>query len=164
MILSRRSPLCLPWGLAEITMGKQPSFCSTTYTLPYSLFLFLDLFRRVLLESPLSWENYSEKFHLLLYLEEQQMEVDIKRYNIPNDDRAEATMTRDRDNKKLLVLEVSICLNYQKAQDKCRPICFWLFWLTTQHIHLPGPWCVRESPLGAARGFVVGLSSWWKKN
>ncbi|KAM8753802.1 putative helicase mov-10-B.1 [Acanthopagrus schlegelii] len=62
--------------------------------------------RRVLLESPLSWENYSEKFHLLLYLEEQQMEVDIKRYNIPNDDRAEATMTRDRDNKKLLVLEV----------------------------------------------------------
>uniref|UniRef100_A0A671X0J2 RNA helicase n=1 Tax=Sparus aurata TaxID=8175 RepID=A0A671X0J2_SPAAU len=61
--------------------------------------------RRVLLESPLTWKNYSEKFQLLLYLEEQQMEVDIKRYNIPNNDRAEATMTRDRD-KKLLVLEV----------------------------------------------------------
>uniref|UniRef100_A0A671X321 RNA helicase n=1 Tax=Sparus aurata TaxID=8175 RepID=A0A671X321_SPAAU len=61
--------------------------------------------QRVLLESPLTWKNYSEKFQLLLYLEEQQMEVDIKRYNIPNNDRAEATMTRDRD-KKLLVLEV----------------------------------------------------------
>uniref|UniRef100_A0A671WXE7 RNA helicase n=1 Tax=Sparus aurata TaxID=8175 RepID=A0A671WXE7_SPAAU len=76
-----------------------------SYTLPYNLLLFLDLFRRVLLESPLTWKNYSEKFQLLLYLEEQQMEVDIKRYNIPNNDRAEATMTRDRD-KKLLVLEV----------------------------------------------------------
>uniref|UniRef100_A0A671X225 RNA helicase n=1 Tax=Sparus aurata TaxID=8175 RepID=A0A671X225_SPAAU len=81
------------------------TICSAAYTLPYNLLLFLDLFRRVLLESPLTWKNYSEKFQLLLYLEEQQMEVDIKRYNIPNNDRAEATMTRDRD-KKLLVLEV----------------------------------------------------------
>ncbi|XP_073326824.1 putative helicase mov-10-B.2 [Pagrus major] len=62
--------------------------------------------RRRLLESLLSWKNYSEKFQLLLYLEEQQMEVDIKRYNIPNNEREEATMTRDRFNKRLLVLEV----------------------------------------------------------
>ncbi|KAM3618064.1 uncharacterized protein V6R79_014760 [Siganus canaliculatus] len=62
--------------------------------------------RKVLLESPLSWENYSERFQLLLYLEEQQMEVDIKRYNIPNEDREEATMSRDPQNKKLLILEV----------------------------------------------------------
>ncbi|XP_041656201.1 putative helicase mov-10-B.2 [Cheilinus undulatus] len=62
--------------------------------------------RKDLLESPLSWENYCEKFQLQLYLEEQQMEVDIKRYNIPNNDRQEATMTRDPNNKKLLVLEV----------------------------------------------------------
>uniref|UniRef100_A0A7N6AAF7 RNA helicase n=1 Tax=Anabas testudineus TaxID=64144 RepID=A0A7N6AAF7_ANATE len=42
---------------------------------------------RTVLESPLSWENYFEKFQLLLFLEELQMEVDIRRYNIPNKDR-----------------------------------------------------------------------------
>nr|XP_046252029.1 putative helicase mov-10-B.1 isoform X1 [Scatophagus argus] len=62
--------------------------------------------RRALLESPLSRSNYSEKFHLLLYLEEQQMEVDIKKYNIPNSEQEVAIMTRDPVNKKLLVLEV----------------------------------------------------------
>uniref|UniRef100_A0A667YRC3 RNA helicase n=1 Tax=Myripristis murdjan TaxID=586833 RepID=A0A667YRC3_9TELE len=36
---------------------------------------------------PLSMENYSEKFQLLLYLEELQMDVDIKRYNIPNSEK-----------------------------------------------------------------------------
>ncbi|XP_032376607.1 putative helicase mov-10-B.1 [Etheostoma spectabile] len=63
--------------------------------------------RRDLLKSSLSWENYSERFQLLLYLEERQMEVDIKRYNIPNSEKEEhAVMVRDRFNKKLLVLEV----------------------------------------------------------
>ncbi|XP_044207553.1 putative helicase mov-10-B.1 isoform X1 [Thunnus albacares] len=62
--------------------------------------------RIALLESPLSWENYSEKFQLLLYLEELQMEVDIRRYNIPNNDREHACMVRDRINRKLLILEV----------------------------------------------------------
>lgn len=47
-----------------------------------------------------------EKFQLLLHLEEQQMEVDIKRYNIPNNDNEAATMLRDKFNKKLLVLKV----------------------------------------------------------
>ncbi|XP_044065664.1 putative helicase mov-10-B.2 [Siniperca chuatsi] len=69
-------------------------------------FTFFSDTRRALLESPLSWENYSEKFQLLLYLEEQQMEVDIKRYNIPNNDREQAVMLRDKVNNKLLVLEV----------------------------------------------------------
>ncbi|XP_023280958.1 putative helicase mov-10-B.2 isoform X2 [Seriola lalandi dorsalis] len=62
--------------------------------------------KRTLLESPLSWENYTEKLQLLLYLEELQMEVDIKKYNIPNDDRKETVMYKDTVNKKLLVLEV----------------------------------------------------------
>ncbi|XP_060926857.1 putative helicase mov-10-B.2 [Limanda limanda] len=63
--------------------------------------------RQTLLETPLSRENYTQKFQLLLFLEERQMEVDIKRYNIPNNERAEhAVMTRDKDNKRLLVLEV----------------------------------------------------------
>lgn len=75
--------------------------------------LLLDLFNRTLLESPLSWQNYKEKFQLLLHLEEQQMEMDIKRYNIPNHDNEAATMTRDTINKKLLVLKVcSNPLNY----------------------------------------------------
>uniref|UniRef100_A0A8C7FGJ8 RNA helicase n=1 Tax=Oncorhynchus kisutch TaxID=8019 RepID=A0A8C7FGJ8_ONCKI len=52
-------------------------------------------------ESGLSRENYSKRFQLLLYLEELQMEVDIKRYNKPN-----TPMVRDKTNKKLLVLEV----------------------------------------------------------
>ncbi|KAM4562218.1 putative helicase mov-10-B.2 [Odontesthes bonariensis] len=59
--------------------------------------------RGTVLESPLSWENYTEKFQLLLYLEERQMEVDIRRYNIPNADNEFAVLKRD---KKLLVLEL----------------------------------------------------------
>ncbi|XP_042348310.1 putative helicase mov-10-B.2 [Plectropomus leopardus] len=62
--------------------------------------------RKTLLKSPLSWDNYSEKFQLLLYLEELQMEVDIKRYNIPNSEKEHAIMSRDPANKKLLILEV----------------------------------------------------------
>ncbi|XP_058491151.1 putative helicase mov-10-B.2 isoform X1 [Solea solea] len=63
--------------------------------------------RRTLLKSPLSWDNYAEKFQLLLYLEELQMEVDIRRYNIPNSETKEhAPMFRDTVNTKLLVLEV----------------------------------------------------------
>nr|XP_040049164.1 putative helicase mov-10-B.2 isoform X1 [Gasterosteus aculeatus aculeatus] len=62
--------------------------------------------KRALLESPLCWERYAEKFQLLLYLEQQQMEVDIKRYNIPNSDKEDVVMTRDPQNKKLLILEV----------------------------------------------------------
>uniref|UniRef100_A0A4W6DCH9 Uncharacterized protein n=1 Tax=Lates calcarifer TaxID=8187 RepID=A0A4W6DCH9_LATCA len=75
-----------------ISLLKQPSPCRDR--------------RRALLESPLSWENYTEKMQLLLYLEELQMEVDIKKYNIPNNDKEYATMVRDPVNKKLLVLEV----------------------------------------------------------
>ncbi|XP_047446737.1 putative helicase mov-10-B.2 [Mugil cephalus] len=59
--------------------------------------------RRTLLESPLSWENYSEKFHILLYLEEHQMEVDITKYNIPSEGEEPAVMEKD---KNLFILEV----------------------------------------------------------
>uniref|UniRef100_A0A3Q2E4J8 Putative helicase mov-10-B.2 n=1 Tax=Cyprinodon variegatus TaxID=28743 RepID=A0A3Q2E4J8_CYPVA len=61
---------------------------------------------RRLLESPFCWENYTEKFQVLLYLEERQMECDIRRYNIPNEDREYAVLKRDTNNRKLLVLEV----------------------------------------------------------
>lgn len=65
-----------------------------------------------MLASPLSWEKYSEKFQMLLYLEELQMEVDIRRYNIPNEERECAVMTRDTVNKKLLVMEVNVPTRY----------------------------------------------------
>ncbi|XP_072537725.1 putative helicase mov-10-B.2 [Salminus brasiliensis] len=57
--------------------------------------------KKTLLESPLDFQNYAERFQLLLYLEESQMLVDIKRY-----DKDNITMIRDRQNKKLLELEV----------------------------------------------------------
>ncbi|XP_025933117.1 putative helicase MOV-10 [Apteryx rowi] len=51
-----------------------------------------------LLAAPLQPENYQEKFQLLLHLEEIQMEVDIRRY-----DMQDVTMVQDRE---LLVLDV----------------------------------------------------------
>ncbi|KAM4759750.1 LOW QUALITY PROTEIN: helicase MOV-10 [Cyanocitta cristata] len=51
-----------------------------------------------LLEAPLQAENYHQKFQLLLHLEEIQMEVDIRRY-----DMQDVTMVQDR---ALLVLNV----------------------------------------------------------
>ncbi|XP_053943610.1 helicase MOV-10 [Cuculus canorus] len=53
---------------------------------------------RSLLEAPLQAENYQQKFQLLLHLEEIQMEVDIRRY-----DMQDVAMVQD---KELLVLDV----------------------------------------------------------
>ncbi|NXH43973.1 SDE3 helicase, partial [Dicaeum eximium] len=53
---------------------------------------------RSLLEAPLQAENYQQKFQLLLHLEEIQMEVDIRRY-----DMQDVTMVQER---ALLVLDV----------------------------------------------------------
>ncbi|XP_026530953.1 putative helicase MOV-10 [Notechis scutatus] len=52
------------------------------------------------LEAPLQFDNYSEKFCLLLHLEEIQMEVDIHRYDMQN-----VSMFTEKYNKKLLVLK-----------------------------------------------------------
>lgn len=57
---------------------------------------------RGLLKSALNMKTYSSRFHLLLHLEEIQMEVDIRKYNLYNQ-----TMTPDPSNKKLLILNVS---------------------------------------------------------
>uniref|UniRef100_A0A672P046 RNA helicase n=1 Tax=Sinocyclocheilus grahami TaxID=75366 RepID=A0A672P046_SINGR len=56
---------------------------------------------RSLLESDLSFHNYMERFDLLLYLEEDQMCLDIKRY-----DKKDVSMVKDHENKRLLVLEL----------------------------------------------------------
>ncbi|XP_048877491.1 putative helicase mov-10-B.1 isoform X2 [Brienomyrus brachyistius] len=84
---------------------------------------------KALLESPLTMENYTRRFQLLLHLEELQMEVNIKKYNLHNQ-----PMTQDRTNKRLLVLQVkgvaenrpSVLrgdhLLVSKAGDKSKPI------------------------------------------
>ncbi|XP_015266550.1 PREDICTED: putative helicase MOV-10, partial [Gekko japonicus] len=53
------------------------------------------------LKATLEFNNYSEKFKLLLHLEEIQMEVDIRRYDMEN-----VCMEADRQNRNLLVLKV----------------------------------------------------------
>ncbi|XP_060912677.1 putative helicase mov-10-B.2 isoform X2 [Labrus mixtus] len=91
-------------NVVELKQYRIPAYMHQLIQSLKQTMLFSD--RRNVLESPLSWENYCEKFQMLLFLEEQQMEVDIKRYNIPNDDRELATMKKDHVNKRLLVLEV----------------------------------------------------------
>ncbi|XP_066519855.1 putative helicase mov-10-B.1 isoform X2 [Hoplias malabaricus] len=56
---------------------------------------------RGVLETPLCIKQYAENFHILLHLEEIQMEVDIKKYDMYNQ-----IMTQDKTNKNLLVLKV----------------------------------------------------------
>ncbi|CAL9703066.1 unnamed protein product [Knipowitschia caucasica] len=60
--------------------------------------------RQTTLQSPLSISNYTEKLRLLLHLEEHQVERDVRKFNIPNDDQQEATMERDQVSE-LLVLK-----------------------------------------------------------
>ncbi|KAM4047751.1 helicase MOV-10 isoform 2-T2 [Anomaloglossus baeobatrachus] len=56
---------------------------------------------RSLLESSLKFDNYPEKFHLLLHLEEIQMEIDIRKY-----DQEDQTMEKDPRDRRLLILHV----------------------------------------------------------
>uniref|UniRef100_A0A667WJK6 RNA helicase n=1 Tax=Myripristis murdjan TaxID=586833 RepID=A0A667WJK6_9TELE len=82
-----------------------------------------------LLNCPLKMKNYAHRFHLLLHLEEIQMEVDIRKYDLHDQ-----TMTQDQGNKKLLVLRVpgvaenrpsvlrGDCLRVSRSEDKVQPI------------------------------------------
>ncbi|KAA0713974.1 putative helicase mov-10-B.1 [Triplophysa tibetana] len=56
---------------------------------------------RSLLEKDMKFQDYAKHFELLLYLEEDQMRMDIKRYN-----KADVPMKKDSQNKQLLVLEL----------------------------------------------------------
>lgn len=56
-----------------------------------------------MLELPLSIKQYAERFHLVLHLEEIQMEEDIKKYDLYGQ-----TMKQDKTYKNLLVLQVSV--------------------------------------------------------
>ncbi|XP_040888869.1 putative helicase mov-10-B.2 isoform X2 [Toxotes jaculatrix] len=82
-----------------------------------------------LLKCPLKMKNYSHRFHLLLHLEEIQMEVDIRKYDLQNQ-----TMTQDQSSRKLLTLRVpgvaenrpsvlrGDCLRVSKTEDRVQPI------------------------------------------
>ncbi|KAM7423013.1 hypothetical protein PAMA_010850 [Pampus argenteus] len=82
-----------------------------------------------LLHSHLKMKNYAHRFQLLLHLEEIQMEVDIRKYDLQNQ-----IMTQDHDNKKLLTLKVpgvaenrpsvlrGDCLRVSKSGDTVQPI------------------------------------------
>ncbi|KAM9859316.1 putative helicase mov-10-B.2 [Aulostomus maculatus] len=82
-----------------------------------------------LLQCPLKMKNYSHRFHLLLHLEEIQMEVDIRKYDLHGQ-----TMTPDSSNRKLLNLRVpgvaenrpsvlrGDCLRVSISGDTAQPI------------------------------------------
>lgn len=84
---------------------------------------------RALLTCPLRMRNYSHRFHLLLHLEEIQMEVDVRKYDLHDQ-----TMTLDPNKKKLLVLRVpgvaenrpsvlrGDCLKVCRSGEKVQPI------------------------------------------
>lgn len=55
---------------------------------------------RTILENPLNKNTYQKKFSMLMNIEELQMEVDIRRY-----DMKDAPMTKQRN---LLLLEVRV--------------------------------------------------------
>lgn len=82
-----------------------------------------------LLNCSLKMKNYSHRYHLLLHLEEIQMEVDIRKYDLHNQ-----TMIQDPSNRKLLTLRVpgvaenrpsvlrGDCLRVSKSEDTVQPI------------------------------------------
>ncbi|XP_028432245.1 putative helicase mov-10-B.1 isoform X2 [Perca flavescens] len=84
---------------------------------------------KALLNSPLKMKTYSHRCHLLLHLEEIQMEVDIRKYDLHNQ-----TMTQNQSSKKLLTLRVpgvaenrpsvlrGDCLRVSKSGDTARPM------------------------------------------
>lgn len=64
-------------------------------------------------------KTYSSRFHLLLHLEEIQMEVDIRKYDLRNQ-----TMTLDQSNKKLVILNVSRQGDHMITAPVARCCCF----------------------------------------
>ncbi|XP_063811452.1 helicase MOV-10 isoform X2 [Pseudophryne corroboree] len=97
--LEREVPLgefCPPAHLkyafkAGLFSAKEPTASSRTSLLK----------ERDLMSTSLDFSNYNEKFHLLLHLEEIQMELDIRRY-----DQQNQKMNKDERDRRLLVLEV----------------------------------------------------------
>ncbi|KAM9758598.1 putative helicase mov-10-B.1 [Menidia menidia] len=84
---------------------------------------------KTVLNSSLSMRNYARRFHILLHLEEIQMEVDIRKYDLRSQ-----TLAKDKDRRDLLTLKVpgvaenrpsvlrGDCLRVTKSEDKSFPL------------------------------------------
>ncbi|XP_042614786.1 putative helicase mov-10-B.1 [Cyprinus carpio] len=95
-IMVKLNPYQYPAYLKELAKHKMEDFERLSAPVRQQL----PRVRRVL-DTQLCMKNYKERFHLLLHLEEIQMEVDIKKYDLYG-----KTMTLDKSNKKLLILKV----------------------------------------------------------
>ena len=62
---------------------------------------FFSLVIREQLEKPLNFDNYKDRFRLLLQLEEIQMQKDIRHY-----DMKDVEFEQDRSDRRFLTLEV----------------------------------------------------------
>lgn len=71
---------------------------------------------RDLQKNSLNWKNYSQRFHLLLHLEELQLKTDIEQYH-----KDDVPMFRYKNNTDLLVLRV-IHLSHKIRSKNCH--CF----------------------------------------
>ena len=71
-----------------------------TFQLTYS-FIFLVLIRERL-EKKLNYDNYQEKFGMLLHVEELQMQKDIRNYDMKG-----VVFQQEKGDRRFLVLEVS---------------------------------------------------------
>lgn len=57
------------------------------------------------LEKKLNFDNYKEKFSLLLHVEELQMQKDIRNYDMKG-----VVFKQERGDRRFLILEVSLCI------------------------------------------------------
>ena len=83
-------------------------------------------FNRDKLQKPLNFDNYKDRFRLLLQLEEIQMQKDIRHY-----DMKEVEFEQDRTDRRFLTLEVSTHLN-----------CSWLEYVCLRFYPALPPCCI----------------------
>ncbi|XP_051280100.1 putative helicase mov-10-B.1 isoform X1 [Dicentrarchus labrax] len=92
----------LRWTPAEGSgfMLLKPVVSLKYYTMPDNIKHFRD--SHTDLHRPLNWNNYSQRFHLLLHLEEFQQKTDIEKYN-----QDDVPLFRHKSNTNLFVLQIT---------------------------------------------------------
>ena len=79
----------------------EPTTGFVAYLIRATRFAFLFFPLRNIVQSPLSMANYKDKFSALLHVEEHQMNVDIRQF-----DMKKTTMSVYKANRRLLTLKV----------------------------------------------------------
>uniref|UniRef100_A0A3B4UM82 RNA helicase n=1 Tax=Seriola dumerili TaxID=41447 RepID=A0A3B4UM82_SERDU len=87
----------LMWLKTEVPLKKYPMADNIKYLSKSDTNLFMDLEMR-----SLNWTNYSQRFHLLLHLEELQLRTDIEKYN-----QDDVVMFRHKNNADLIVFPIA---------------------------------------------------------